>query len=532
MSSVVEQAIEEIRRKSQKRLYQTDFQAWKADVLGYRTYEKMQHIGDTALFGEIPRTVIKSANGTSKSFEVAAMIGWVGSVFEPGETVSIISAPSIPQLEKVIFAYLKSNYSRAADRYNREIKNAAKFPGWIDESLSWNYQGNGGKVSLAFGRRPPQGSDPVSVFQGVRSMHGKTYVFFDEAGGMAREMFTAAEAVMTGSDSRFVGIGNPDNSGTFFEDIWRLDKFKNEYNRFTISAFDLPTLTGEVVYPDDPAMERQMLKSLTSASWVEHKKRVWGEKDARYKAKVEGEFPGTAGNAFFGQENIDKAWDTQIQVTPEMRPILGVDVARYGQDESVVYSNFGGNVRLLDSWGQLSTVDSARRIHKLAVEADAALVRIDAAGVGGGVFDDLDQLDEFFPRNYDIEAVNGGERSPDPAQWANMRAYSHDSLRGQMREGMIDLDIEDDELREQLSIVTYKFNQRGAIQITPKDDMKTEMGGSPDRLDALIYATFDTQQLMAYQSGAKTGEVFREEPETFFYREYESEVLYAPEMPY
>lgn len=531
MSSVVEQAIEEIRRKSQKRLYQTDFQAWKADVLGYRTYEKMQMIGDTALFGAIPRTVIKSANGTAKSFEISAMISWAGSVFELGETISIVSAPSVPQLERVIWAYLKNNYSTAAARFAEGLPKAQKFPGWIDESLAWNYSESSGKRSLAFARKPPE-QDAVSVFQGVRSMHGKTFVWFDEAGGMSRQMFTAAEAVMTGADARFTGIGNPDNSGTMFEDIFTLEKYRDEYNRFTISAYDLPTLTGEVVYPHNPKMEQQMLKSLTSVGWVEHKKRVWGEQDARYKAKVLGEFPGTAGNAFFGQETIDTAWDTQIQVTPEMRPILGVDVARYGQDESVVYSNFGGNVRLLDSWGQLSTVDSARRIHKLAVEADAALVRIDAAGVGGGVFDDLDQLDEFFPRNYDIEAVNGGERSPDPAQWANMRAYSHDSLRGQMREGKIDLDIEDDELREQLSIVTYKFNQRGAIQITPKDDMKTEMGGSPDRLDALIYATFDTQQLMGYQSGTKTGEVFREEPETFFYREYETEVLYAPEMPY
>lgn len=529
MSSVVEQAIEEIRRKSQKRLYQTDFQAWKSDVLGYKTYEKMIEIGDTALFGEIPRTVIKSANGTAKSFEVSAMISWVGSVFEPGETISIVSAPSVPQLERVIWAYLKTNYGRAAARFAEGLPKAQKFPGWIDESLSWNFSEGSGKRSLAFARKPPE-QDAVSVFQGVRSQFGKTYVFFDEAGGMSRQMFTAAEAVMTGADSRFVGIGNPDNSGTMFEDIFKLDKYRDEYNRFTISAFDLPTLTGEVVYEDDPRMEQQMLKSLTSVSWVEHKKRVWGEDDARYKAKVLGEFPGTAGNAFFGQEAIDKSWDTAIEVTDEMQPVLGVDIARYGQDESVIYCNYGGNVRLLDSWGHTDTTESARRIHQHAESVGAMEVRIDEAGVGGGVFDILDSP-TFYPiRPYSLVAVNGAERSPDPAQWANLRAYSHDSLRQQMRDGKIDLDIEDDELREQLSIVTYKFNQRGAIQITPKDDMKTEMGGSPDRLDALIYATFDVDKMNT--DGVRPGDVIRKEPEDFFYQEYEDLALYGPGMPY
>jgi len=60
-----------------------------------------------------------------------------------------------------------------------------------------------------------------------------------------------------------------------------------------------------------------------------------------------------------------------------------------------------------------------------------------------------------------------------------------------MVEGKIDLDYDDDVLREELQIITFKFNQRGAIQITSKDDMKTEIGGSPDRMDAVIMAATD-----------------------------------------
>jgi hypothetical protein len=43
--------------------------------------------------------------------------------------------------------------------------------------------------------------------------------------------------------------------------------------------------------------------------------------------------------------------------------------------------------------------------------------------------------------------------------------------------------------------VTYRFNNRGAVQITPKDELRGVMGGSPDRLDAVIYATTDLNYL-------------------------------------
>lgn len=499
-------ALEEMRQKSQKRIYQTDYQAWKRDVLGHRTYEKMVSITDTALFGSINRTAVKSANGTAKSFEVADMISWAASVFPLGESVSIVSAPSVPQIEKVIWAYLKSNYGLAAAR-----KNA--LPGWINESLGWQYSTPGGNAFLAFGRKPPE-QDAVSVFQGVRSQFGRTFVFFDEMGGMSRQMFTAAEAVMTGADSRFIGIGNPDNAGTEFQRIFNDERLQAEWNRFTISAFDLPTLTGEVVYADDPAMEERMLKALTSREWVEHKQRIWGEGDARYLSKVLGEFPSGGSNAFFGQHVVDVAYDTVIEEDVNIRPVLGVDLARYGQDESVVYMNRGGRVRLLDSWGQADVVESARRVHQLATTHHASEVRVDAAGIGGGVYDVLKVLPDFSGKVYELYGIDGGERSPDPAQWANNRAYNHHSLRQQMLDGEIDLDYDDVELRDQILGVTYKFTPRGAVQITPKDEMKTVMDGSPDRLDSLIYATTDLTWLTGNElNRMKRGERVSFEPE-------------------
>lgn len=481
---VAEAAAGQFKTAQLRNLYRRDFQAWKADVLGYRTYKKMAGIFDEALFGEKTRTVIKSSNGTSKSHEVAAAVLWVGSVHEPGEAVSIVSAPSLTQVEKVIWKYMKSGKARAEQRGHA-------LPGWLNESLEWKYATSEGNIDLAFGRKPAAGQE-VSTFQGIRSEHGLTFVFFDEAGGMNRAMYTAAEAVLTGAHARFIGIGNPDHAEGEFYNIYTEDKkYEQDWNRYTISSFDLPTFTGEVVYHDDPEMEKRMLGALTQVSWVEHKKRAWGENDARYLAKVMGEFPKEGGSGFFPQNALDKAYDTEIEHVGGLFRTGGADIARFGQDESAFALNVGGCIRVLDTWGKTDTVTSARKIHRLANDNGVQELRIDSTGVGGGVYDMLDSLDEFSDKKYLLIGVDNGSASPDNTKWLNMRAYAHDSLLEQMHSGAIDLDYDDDVLREELQIITYKFAPRGGIQITPKDLMKTELGGSPDRADAVILSAVD-----------------------------------------
>lgn len=480
---VASAAVGEMTNKRLQRLYQTDFLAWQADVLGLRTYGKMQTIMNEALFGEKNRTAIKSSNGTSKSYTTSAGILWAGTVFDHGEALSIVSAPSQAQIEKVTFRYLKSFKARAADR-------GFEIPGTINEQLEWWTPGPEGKVVLAYGRKPAAGQE-VSTFQGVRSEFGRTYVWFDEAGGMARGMWTAAEAVLTGGSARLIAIGNPDDVGTEWHRLFKEEKYGTVYNRHTLSFYDLPTHTGEIVYPGDPDMQERMMESLTQADWVEQKKVLWGENDARFVSKVLGEFPSDGGNNFFPQSAIDKSYDNTIDPDPSGPKVMGVDIARWGMDESVIALNQGGHVRIVDDWAKCDLVDSARRIHKRAVEYGVNEVRIDSTGVGGGVYDMLDRLEEFYPRNYQVIGWDNGSSSPDASQWANKRAYAHDSLRTQMVEGRIDLEYDDETLREELGIITFKFNNRGAIQITAKDEMKSEIGGSPDRLDAVIMAAAD-----------------------------------------
>jgi hypothetical protein len=512
LSSVVEGAIGDLQERSRKRLYAQDPQAWLSDVLGKRWYSRQEEIVDAFLRN--PRIAVKCANGCGKSAVVADLITWQVAVSNPADTLCIVSAPTLSQIEKVIFAYLKVNKGKASSR-------GLELPGRITETLAWKLDGEQGSEFLVFGKRPSD-RDIVSSFQGTRKM--RTMVFLDEAGGLPSDMFTAAEAVATGAESRILAIGNPDRRGTEFHKIFTDSKLSQDWDLHTISAFDLPTFTGEQVY-DDEVKQANLLSGLTSVEWVEHKQRAWGIDSARYKAKVLGEFPDEADNTFFSQEVIDKAIETEIVDDESIRPVLGVDVARFGSDENRMYINRGGRVRLYSddsenggAWSKTDLITTARKVHEAAQRVGARLVNVDVNGVGGGVVDALVTLNEFSDAVYDVGAIAGSNASPDNLRWFNARSYQYDMLRQMMAEGKIDIDYDDSDLREELVTQTYKFSAKGAIQMVSKDEMKKSGLKSPDSLDAAILSVIDFVE----QSGPTVGEIVEYEPvdvDNAFYRE-------------
>ena len=539
--TVFDAAMNEIAERSKKALYQRDYLAWAADILGRRYYAKMNEIAVTITDPNAAktRTAVKSANGCGKSFILSDIGTWWITAFPPEESLAIFSANGRDQIQRVVFKYLKDNYGFQARRA-KEGKGSPPI-GWISEQLEWNYMkpDGSGKEALAFGKRPAD-QDIVSSFQGTRKR--RTFVGFDEMGGMPEDLFTAAEAVLTGQDSRWVGIGNPDRRATPFHTRFNDKQQASEWNLFTISAYDLPTMTGEIVYPDEPDKQAAMLKGLTSAEWIAHKERVWkiggeivfddklgldrnptGRPDGRFKAKVLGEFPSEDDRAFFPEDFVTAAREKEITLEDSAGApvLLGVDLAAMGEDESVVMVNKGGRCRVFDetvsykdgeelrtttgTWSKEDELSSARRVHAIAKHLGATEVRVDAAGLGSGIATMLERLDEFKPRQYTVLRISGGTASADKDRWSNARAQNHDWLRELLRENVLDIDYDDKALLDQLLAVTYDTNKRGAVEITPKKDMRSEMHGSPDRLDALIYAVLDSGPLLEALERPKVG---------------------------
>lgn len=538
-------ALEELREKSKKRLYQRDFAAWLNDVMGERMYEKMAEISHDVLFADKPRTLVKSGNGSGKTHSAARWVLYWITAFDKEEALAICTAPTLTQVRLGVFAYLKEAYSYQVTKADAGgVK--MPWPGWISEQDEWRYSTPGGNRTLAIAR-VPGAHDAVSSFQGLRKTGGRNLIVLDEAGGVSRDIYTAIDKLMTSGDSRMAGIGNPDNRGTPFHDRFVDERLMREYQLHTITAYDTPNLTGEVVYKGDPEKERMLRNGLVSARWVYDMERMLktggeiiydedakaernidGKPDGRFKSMVLGQFPDEDDSTLYTEQQIQGAREKEITPKVSADVVLGVDLATMGSDESVVMVNRGGHVRVFDktitykdgdqnrettgTWAKEDELTAARRVHAIAKYTGASEVRVDAAGLGAGIATNLERLEEFSDKKYLVIRISGGERSNDPDRWANMRAQNHDYLRELLIAGGLDIDYEDNVLRDQLRVVTYDTNKRGAIQITPKKQMKTEMHGSPDRLDALIYAVVDTQPLLDSLEGPQKGDLLAVDP--------------------
>lgn len=516
-------AVQEMSEKSRKRIYQTDFAAWLSDVLGERMYEKMAAISDDVLFGAHPRTLVKSSNGSGKTHSAARWALWWITAWPKEESLAILTAPTLTQVNIGVMAYLKESYTyvkRSALADGR----AMPWPGWISEQGEWRYSTPGGNQTLAIAR-VPGAQDAVSTFQGMRKTGGRNFISLDEAGGVAEPIYAAIDALMTSGDSRMGGIGNPDKRGTEMYNKFETEAGRSTYQLHTISAYEVPTVSGEIVYPDNPEKQRMLEKGLTSRKWVSYMevamqkggevyydeewgfmRRRGGTPNGRFKSKVLGEFPGDADNTFFDEDHIKLAQQTEIAYDETTPVILGVDIATTGEDESVVYVNSGGHLRLFEDtilyqdgkdvrdtsgvWSKEDTLSNARRIHAIAQHLGASEVRVDGNAVGSGVATELMRLEEFEGKKYTVIRVIGSNSSSDIRQWRNWRDEIHAYFGDRMRNGELDIDPDDTQLRDELMLITYSLVS-GAIKIDKKSDMKTVLGGSPDRADAAMYAVLN-----------------------------------------
>lgn len=134
--AVFDAAMAEIRERSKKSLYQRDFAAWLSDVLGERMYEKMAGISEDVLFGQHPRTLVKSANGTGKTHSAARWALWWITAWPKEESLAIITAPTLVQVQIGVFAYLKEAYGYKKVQAARAGK-PMPWPGWISETDQW-----------------------------------------------------------------------------------------------------------------------------------------------------------------------------------------------------------------------------------------------------------------------------------------------------------------------------------------------------------------------------------------------------------
>lgn len=180
---------------------------------------------------------------------------------------------------------------------------------------------------------------------------------------------------------------------------------------------------------------------------------------------------------FIDAPTVDAAQKRKsIAVGPK---VLGVDVARFGDDRTVTLFRDGDVVERewIRSWQGIDLMQTAGRVAEIINEFRPQMTFVDGVGVGGGVVDRLRQM------GFNIVDVNAGGKPSSDTRFYNLRAEMWSRMREWLRErGCLP---QRHDLADDLTAPTYEYDLRGRLKLESKETMKSRGLASPDIADAL-----------------------------------------------
>lgn len=435
---------------------------WANERLGEHFWSKQVEIAESLVVNR--RTAVKSCHGVGKSFSAARFIAWWLDIHPPGEAFVVSTAPTAKQVEAVLW---------------REVNKAAKKadPPFLGRVLTTEWKL--GNELVAYGRKPAD-HDPTA-FQGIHARY--VLVIIDEACGIPKELWIAANSLASNEDCRILAIGNPDDPTAHFAEVCKPD---SGWHVIQISAFDSPNFTDEPV----PAELKMMLVGRTYVDEMAHD---CGEDSGVYKAKVLGDFPEDSED---GVVRISAVKNCQRLEQPngDERNELGVDVGA-GGDFSVIYHRLGRKAIPLWRKKTPDTMELAGQVLTAILETGARVVKVDKTGVGQGVTDRLRELGTTGKHDAHILGVMVGSASTKPERFPRLRDQIWWEVGRLLSEdGGWDLSEIDDRTVAQLTAPQYSLDSSGRIKVEKKEETKKRLGRSPDDADALLLAFYSAPQ--------------------------------------
>lgn len=468
---------------------------------------------------------VASAHDLGKSLFAAAFgCEWI-ETHESGEAFLVSTAPTTPQVNVVLWRYIERLH-RQGNLKGRITM--GRIPEWII-----------GKQQVGYGRKPQDydragnsGSEQSATgFQGVHALY--PCIIVDEAAGISGALWTAIKSLATNLNARVLAIGNPDDANSTFATIcspgsgWyviHLDgltspNMTEDEVRAASNILDehgLP-LTGDlyqyfvdnnIPFSTEP-VPYILRQELLSPRWVGERMLDWGcykeddiwKESGLWQARVRGNFPKESQDGVIPHSWVIKAVERWKQLraaeteqdqeteTSDYRPsVYGVDVAREGDDMTVVSERVGLDIRKIERWAKHDTQTTARRVaHRLDGRAGNRAV-VDVVAVGSGVVDRLREDD------YDVTAFNGsaaadyrdhsgefGFNNTRSAAWWYVRELLDPSNPS------TSLALPDDPLLiADLTTPKYEVRAGAKIVVEEKTQVKKRLRRSPDTGDSVV----------------------------------------------
>lgn len=172
---------------------------------------------------------------------------------------------------------------------------------------------------------------------------------------------------------------------------------------------------------------------------------------------------------------------------------LTADIARYGQDKTVIYCWRGLEVYKAYYYDKQGLDVTAQKIKEIVAteQIPYSHVIVDEDGVGGGVVDMIKGVKGFIAnsRPFDLQEMRFGNKVP--ANFSNLKTQCYFKLADLINTHKIAVKLDDGYVRnmitEELQYVKQKDNvSDGKLMLMAKSEVKELLGHSPDFSDALM----------------------------------------------
>lgn len=416
---------------------------------------------------EHPKVSVRSGQGVGKTALEAGAIIWF-LVCRPYSRV-IATAPTMQQLYDVLWAEIAKwlNTSLVKDL----LKWTKTKVYMIGDDERW--------FATAKTATKPEN------MQGFHEEH--MLIVVDEASGVADPIMEAILGTLTGEDNKLLMCGNPNRLEGVFYDSHNSDRDKFRVHK--VSSMD---------------------SKRTSKDNIEMLLKKYGQDSDVARVRIFGEFPKGALDSLISMETVEYACNCKIsesEVTSSNVLHIGCDVARYGDDKTVITPRIDKKVFPFTKYSKKSTMETAGNVILTCKEymqkypkLKRCIIKIDDTGVGGGVTDRLKEVVSEEKLPFVVVPVNNGSSATDDYYanlgsqiWGELRDILEENFSNMMqgeKEPIIELPY-DDEMIKQLSNRRKKITSKGKIQLESKDDMKSRGVGSPDIADSITLALYE-----------------------------------------
>jgi phage terminase large subunit len=428
--------------------YGNDLAGYVRAVMGLHVISYQQKFLDAV--SKHPLITWRSGHGVGKSRSMA--MAALSYLYTHPSSFVVTTAPTNRQVRNVLWREIRSLHSQCFKHLGAYAEpNLTEL--WMDEEREW------GAIGFS--------TDDPSQMQGIHARD--ILVLVDEAAGMDDELMDSLLSLATGAHGCLAMVGNPTRIGGMFYNSFRTEG----WYRLHTSCYDSPRITGE-------KCPKTVLDKLVGMEYVEMALREWGEDSPVFQARVQGEFPTEGDDTLIPLRWVEDAVQRVEERIGPFTHSLGVDVARFGSDKTVMCVIDGKTANIVRVLQGRDTTEIAGHVKQLSNEwRFEGRIAIDDDGVGGGVTDRLRE------DGFNVMPINSGAKAFQEGRYYNRRA----ELWWEARKWIENDAILPDEgsLIADLTAPKYKVVPRG-IQVEPKAETKKRLGRSPDYADALIYA--------------------------------------------